>query len=1149
MKKINSMLQQLFHLNIIEMKELKIEIEIMIIHVSDLLKQNRILKKQINLLCNENRYDLNQLQNNSNNYLIVMIKALYNMINIRDQNPNNTLSSNDDIKIQYQKIASDIFILYKENSKLEIELGNCRYNESGPISVPPSGPPSGPISVPPSVVPPPYWIEQDPDNYGHINIISQLPPGGDFPELPFSGSNQNYYGSDSYNYQNGGSSNLNARPYVPPVNRNLYFNKSQHVLDRFDQLKPINDKDYIDIYRIGVGKSNETVYSDKVLCMSLFISNNINVDGITRRNNKDNKWMNQYVIPFIRQILLVRFYLPDIEIRQYFDHYLLKKFQNFNTDLDYDFNIEVNDYEDHDGNEPLILEKINELKKKISDFKVYIKVELGKKKFHDQLEKFLYIIDKTCRFTGDSNNLGKGPNIFVYQFKDTFLENRNLKSEGVIKNGFLGSLMRYIILRQQKYNNRNGDIINRPKCIFWRDSHTNGMCYNDNILFDKFYTESKKEKKPLYLLPASHGYRPGWNDTIKCDIDDSINIRSAVAGWVQMSNFSNSEKWLEDNNYYASIGIAFLLDNNKKPALIKLGGIDRYKYGIDEYVLSSLFVIDHFKQNSIYLEHTYPGHIIRVNTIYNSNPMKTAYKFLLIYIIKKAMNNGTNKLKENVTLKDVVRELEILRSISKNDLDRNLLDNEEEYECLRLLLGLVPNKYQILGFIHSASSNHILPIPINNGKNMYDGNNLSTTLVDWLEMAKIDGVNVRYDNINDYDLTYDNLKKKKLSCRHLTLLPVTDFCQNRYVFDNNSQLRTKYINEDGNGNLITQEVDCPAENYFSGFYYDNPPTLNIGINRRPHDFRIAIDAIRNNPYKTRLEISDFKIIDKTNVWNEILISQNINNPFNYNDVLIESIKADFNNTLNDLNSKPGIEVSADDKVRAFNALVWKALSISGIHVPPELMKFKVKEIPSNEYDYHKQEEFNKLAIEISKTTDWRNKTVSAITKPRQFIIKKSTSAAAQNIYSIPSLDGNLTTGTLSWLYCPLIFYALDKVSVTFPPQFTDLIKEIIKVTQNKSKVLGMIFPYNKFSDIIDMIRTKIKTLYNINNIQELLKMNNDDSEEWHHIKSEKQDEIFNTDEFSNFAQVLINTYKSFGLEIKQYNGQGGKIRKYNINYI
>ena len=61
-------------------------------------------------------------------------------------------------------------------------------------------------------------------------------------------------------------------------------------------------------------------------------------------------------------------------------------------------------------------------------------------------------------------------------------------------------------------------------------------------------------------------------------------------------------------------------------------------------------------------------------------------------------------------------------------------------------------------------------------------------------------------------------------------------------------------------------------------------------------------------------------------------------------------------------------------------------------------------------------------------------------------------------------------------------------------------------------------------------------------------MNKLDGQEWHHVRSDKQDKIFNNIYFSSFAQLLVETYITFGLEIEQYNSQGGEINKYQINY-
>jgi len=954
MKKLNSIMLQLFQLNMIEINSLRHEIETMIIHIKKMFKNNEYLKEEINRICREDRYELSKNKNIHNNYLIIMIWNLYDMIS-KKNNINNYFLSNDDIKIQYKKIISDIFLLYKENNKLELELKNYRWNDApaaapaapataataAPATAPATAAPAtAPATAAPAPAPAPGlnkykpWTEPSDTNHGHTGIIAQLPVN--FP--PYTGPIQ---GDSGYSGYTGGSSkNVSYKTTGSEslYNNSKFFNKQQHILDNYDKLTYPNDKKYINIYRVGLENPNENVYSDVVLCMSLFCTNDGELDTFDKKKN--NTWFNIYIVPLIRQILLVRFYFPDIEIREYFDHYLLRKFETREEEITYDFDsIEIHDYEDYSDNNLEILNKIKNLKKKIEEFKSYIKEELKREKFNNEKQKFIFIIDRACRFKNNDERMKlKGPNLFVYQFYETFLENVGTNMEGVITNGYLGQLMRYIILRQTEttYSNRT---VKRPKCIFWRDPHTNAMGYNDYILFNEFITASRKEKKPLYLLPSSHFYRPDWNDKIKCDINNSIITRSAVAGWVQMSNFSNRNEWLIDKDYYASIGLAFLLDNNNGPALIKHRPTGKYNYGIDEYVLSSLFMIDNFKQNSIYLEHTYPDRFYNTGGMGWQTPQDHVYIFLLFYIIQKAIKEKNNKLKEKVMFTDIIREIEILRSISKEELDKKLQTDEEEYECLRLLLGMMPNKYQMLYFIQDPP--HTADMSINkvnsDHNNIYDNEKINDSFYTWIE--------TKVNNIKDYEkLTYDNLKKKGLSCRYLTLLPVTNICQNVYVFDKKMGLRKNYLESN---NKIIQEVDCPAENYFSGFYNDKPPTLYIGINRRPQDIPIAIQAIRNNPYKTRLEISDFKIIDKTPVWDQILLTESVNNPFKYEDVLSAPFITKFNKILKDLDDKSNIEVSNNDKVIAFNALVWKALSISGIHVPPELMKFKVKEITSS----------------------------------------------------------------------------------------------------------------------------------------------------------------------------------------------------------
>ena len=112
--------------------------------------------------------------------------------------------------------------------------------------------------------------------------------------------------------------------------------------------------------------------------------------------------------------------------------------------------------------------------------------------------------------------------------------------------------------------------------------------------------------------------------------------------------------------------------------------------------------------------------------------------------------------------------------------------------------------------------------------------------------------------------------------------------------------------------------------------------------------------------------------------------------------------------------------------------------------------------------------------------------------------------------------------TYSFLFMPLIYYAIDKDSVLLFDGFRELVQECI----DNTKSLGVSFLFDNFEGFIDYLRTALNN-NGIISLEDIIPHDGD-----HHIPGSKQETItnYNTDEIINaiigcIAQILLERCK------------------------
>ena len=167
--------------------------------------------------------------------------------------------------------------------------------------------------------------------------------------------------------------------------------------------------------------------------------------------------------------------------------------------------------------------------------------------------------------------------------------------------------------------------------------------------------------------------------------------------------------------------------------------------------------------------------------------------------------------------------------------------------------------------------------------------------------------------------------------------------------------------------LESTNVNCPPEQYFSGFYYEKQPLSNIYIIRQPSDISEAIKSLKINKLKKKLDRSNYKIdnrdynnfyyIIENKIYNNILLEEYINTILNY-----EKISKIKNKIL---------LINYIDKIKLLSVFIFKALNYANYNIPKILFN-----IILDDKDYYL---FEKYAIKLSKIELWHKFAVYNLT--------------------------------------------------------------------------------------------------------------------------------------------------------------------------
>ena len=763
----------------------------------------------------------------------------------------------------------------------------------------------------------PYVYQNSNQPYGYQN--SNQPYGYQNSNQPnnYQNSNQpnNYQNSNQpYVYQNSnqpyGYQNSNQ------LGGNTIFNKQLEINSK--TVKPVeNQKDFFELYRYGINKLEKPNDDDDItFSISLFKPNSL----LDAENGEG--WMKRYFQNHLKQIILGNYFFPKSNYRTYLDYYMLAKFESFDGNdnrlkvTKYIDQFEHYDFEQYDNISinNLLINYYKEIKK----YENY--------QFENGLVRILFYYDVACRSimnNGKYQLREKTGDFFVYKFKGPFLERT-----GHISDGYIGQALRYISTIQKSYIWKFYQI-NRPTHLVWRDAHANSLGYNDFKWISELNKICKMKKNKIFFIPSSLDYEAPWNDKALCKVNNSEVIRSAIAGIVQFTNFTDDENFIPFDIYKQSIGMLFLLDlKDELPLkLHRSKGLNNkqieYGYGIDEYVLSSMFNIDYFMENSIFFNHHWTWRILNV---YEDNNIYTHAEFLLLkFMVDTKIISKDTKLSKF----DLIKLIEELRS------DYSLKDNKP----LSLLLAIYPTKYFYNQTIFSLSIKNQCEICYrkyeNNKEKFRDDNDVkSNSCTDKINSFEeiLNIVPTKLKEINE--LTFENLAKININCYSTAINNALEWCTRPYI-ENNSEL-----------------LVCDPREFLSGFYYDKQPNQNIAFLRSPCDLEHVINVLEKNKFKIKLNDSSYKLREENNDF-KMLTFCNHDQKGNINNDIINKI-INYDNIQKLFSLIPP---------ELYSGLIWKALNSVGYDVPPQY--------------------FNKIPInDISKLTlnkGWINHTVKILT--------------------------------------------------------------------------------------------------------------------------------------------------------------------------
>jgi len=688
----------------------------------------------------------------------------------------------------------------------------------------------------------------------------------------------------------------------------------------------------------SIKKPNETI--GPTLSISLFMPNKT----LFNDSEKISKWCNKYLAKQLQLIFMFNYFFPNGNIRIYLDHYLIEKFKKIvgnDVSLHFDKIMTVNNfsYASYDGFKDI---EINNL---LSVIKNNLIEKDAVNKFQNGAARIIYYMDyiSRCYPNSDYSNIelrDKSIDIFVYKFGGIFIENLNSDTEGHITDGYIGQHMRYIALRQKEYI-YNNMTIKPPKHIIWRDAHAAMIGALDSEWIAEVNKLSMRYDTPLYFLGGSLSYFRNWHGYAPCNVGDNYLKKGPTAGIVQIFNSTIKD---DDLLYVSTIGLPFLICTDglilEKLREKTLNGNElKYSYGIDEYALSSFFYTRDIIKYSLYFDLRFLTEVFAFShmsyDIWN--------QWTVIIILLKFLES-----------KNIVKQIEyspydlivLLEKMRNKEID--IPYTPEEKIIAGYLLSLISNKYSLQVCLFNIRD-------LENYKPVYlDAKFTTQHMINELKHFN----KIIPDNPT---LTTEYLEKTGLDCRSNILNnTVGEWCQLAYKDVKNSTIPT----------------GCPSTDYFSGFYDDKPPSLDIGILRCPDDLPYAYEAILKNKLLRPLNKSNYKIKREDYAFENVIANS-------FSDVSKTNIKPNLLNLIFPEESVlmswifwTSFDAKKDLDDRQLSALVWKSLNFYGYDVPPELFNsIKIDKISTEEFNTR----VKKLAEYKINNISWADNTFNILT--------------------------------------------------------------------------------------------------------------------------------------------------------------------------
>ena len=416
-----------------------------------------------------------------------------------------------------------------------------------------------------------------------------------------------------------------------------------------------------------------------------------------------------------------------------------------------------------------------------------------------------------------------------------------------------------------------------------------------------FNNLGKNNKELLYLLPCTTQYCKPWHDLIKSNIDNKYYQKSALAGMtIQMCNFTDSESFFDIDTYIQSIGLPFLLDKNDELILFK-NCSHLYDYGLDEFILSSFYIIDSIKKKSIYAKPIRISNILNMTLEYYDE-VSISFMLLFLYLYdnyglltyydKLLMNNN------KTTLKNFINSIEILRKL--------LFGIKYKYfDKIILLLSIVPTIYNIPEIISEDYFDELR-------YNIYNREiNINDTINNILNI---------FDELYDIKVDRNNLYKLYSSKKILTKL--------------NINWATSIINSTNEWNTYPYYKDIKSNNYnfYAGLYlsgvYSHKLPNNTSILRSPNDLKHAYNVLKRSG---SMELTDYKLQDNK-------LTSNIKNKLRkeyFKNIDKGIIKKNIISKILDIDNY-------EIKTKIYSSIIWRILLQNRYNIPIEFIRFRKK---------------------------------------------------------------------------------------------------------------------------------------------------------------------------------------------------------------